>query len=105
MHWMILIADLLFIVGRKLQGDQNPAPHHHQERNGTRTRVGGNTTSVCAVNVIPPNGLAGNGWSVGIAIWPQPRLSLEKGSDIFKRPLMPQTIIAKGGTQTSKSLC
>ena len=45
-------------------------------RNGTGTRVGGNTTSVCAVNVIPPNGLAGNGWSVGIAIWPQPRLSL-----------------------------
>ena len=77
MHRMILIVDLLFIVGRKLQGDKNPAPHHHhQERNGTRTRVGGNTTSVCAVNVIPPNGLAGNGWSVGIAIWPQPRLSL-----------------------------
>ena len=76
MHRMILIVDLLFIVGRKLQGDQNPAPHHHQDRNGTGTRVGGNTTSVCAVNVIPPNGLAGNGWSVGIAIWPQPRLSL-----------------------------
>ena len=30
----------------------------------------GNTRSVCAVNVIPPNGLGGNGWWVGIAIWP-----------------------------------
>ena len=38
-------------------------------RNSRKTGRG-NTRSVCAVNVIPPNGLGGNGWWVGIAIWP-----------------------------------